>query len=243
MKILNAVCGKGTRLKLSVCVFLAFISPAASRAAYLYNLDFTPPDLGTYQVTAGSPTVQSSVGTFYNALIFAAASGGEQIRLPIGVNAPQYELQCDVLTQNLLNSDYSFGVYFGAATVRTLNFDGGLNSIYVYQSSPFLNLSLAPLTNNLVYHLYFMFDVQNSVWSVAVNGNPLFSGPLDGSALQDIRFGLAPWIGGAANAPNTHVALDNVVVSAVPEPTTAGLAATGVLLWLKLQRRNVQTRK
>jgi hypothetical protein len=134
-------------------------------------------------------------------------------------------------------------VYLDTAAVRSLNFDGGLNSIYVYQSSPFLNLSLSSLTNNSVYHLDITLDSLNSAWSVAFNGSPLFNGSLDGTSLQDIRFGLAPWIGGAANAPNTYVALDNVIVSAVPEPTVAGLAAAGVLLWLKLQRRNVHTRK
>jgi hypothetical protein len=243
MKILNAVCGKGTSLKLPVCMFLAFISPAASRAVDLYNLDFTPPDLGTYQVMAGSPSVQSTIGPFTDALVFDAVSGGEQIRLPIGTIAPQYDIQCDILPYNLLNSDYAFGVYLDTAAVRSLNFDGGLNSIYVYQSSPFLNLSLSSLTNNSVYHLDITLDSLGSAWSVAINGSPLFNGSLDGTSLQDIRFGLAPWIGGAANAPNTYVALDNVIVSAVPEPTVAGLAAAGVLLWLKLQRRNVHTRK
>ncbi len=243
MKIQNADCGKGTKLKLAVCMFLAVVLPAVSRAIELYNLDFTPPDLGTYQVMAGNPTVQSSVGPFTDALVFDAVSGGEQIRLPIGITAPEYEFQCDVLAHNLLNSDYAFGVFFDTPTVNSVNFHGGLNSVYVYQSSPFLNLSLSSLTNDLVYHLDVTLDLQNSDWSVAVNGNSLFSGPLGGLALQDIRFGLAPWIGGAANAPNTYMALDNVIVSAVPEPATAGLAVAGVLLWLNLQRRSNQIRK
>ena len=243
MKIHGAVFAAGTSFRTFACFVYLFISAATLRAVDLYNLDFTPPDLGTYQVTAGNPTVQSSVGTFYHALVFAAATGGEQIRLPIGVTAPEYELQCDVLTHNLLNSDYAFGVFFDTPTVNSVNFDGGLNSVYVYQSSPFLNLSLSSLTNDLVYHLDVTLDIQNSDWSVAINGNSLFSGPLAGSALQDIRFGIAPWIGGTANAPNTFMALDNVIVSTVPEPTVVGLAAAGVLLWLKLQRRNIQTRK
>ena len=240
MKIQNAVCGNGTSLKFTVFAFLAFISPAASRATELYDLDFTPPDLGTYQITTGNPSVQSMVGPFTNALVFDAVSGGEQIRLPIGVTAPEYEFQCDVLTHNLLNSDYAFGVFFDTPAVNSVNFHGGLNSVYLYQSSPFLNLSLSSLTNDSVYHLDITLDMQNSDWSVAINGNSLFSGPLGGLALQDIRFGLAPWISGAANAPTTYVALDNVIVSAVPEPTTAGLAVAGVLWWLKLQRRTNQ---
>ncbi len=228
MKIQNAVFRKATALCSSFCVFLALVSPEKSRAGELYNLDFTSPDLGVYQIMSGGPAVQATVGPFTHALVFNAVSGGEQIRLPIGVSAPQYELQCDVLTYNLLNSDYAFGVYLGTTAAGTVNFSGGSDSVYVYQSSPFLNLSLASLTNDSVYHLDIVLNIQNSDWSVAVNGNSLYSGPLAGSALSDIRFGLAPWIGGAANAPNTYVALDNVIVSTIPEPTVAGLAAAGV---------------
>lgn len=243
MKIREAVLVTGTSFRTFACFVCLLISAATLRAVDLYNLDFTPPELGTYQVTAGNPSVQSSVGPFTNALVFDAVTGGEQIRLPIGTVAPEYELQCDVLTHNLRNSDYAFDVFSGTPAVNTVNFDGGLNSLYVYQSVPFLNLSLSSLTDDWVYHLDVMLDLQNSEWSVAINGNSLYSGPLAGSALQDIRFGLAPWIGGAANAPNTYVALDNVIVSAIPEPAAAGLAAAGVLLWLKLQRRSIQLRK
>lgn len=243
MKILKAVYGKGTGLKLPLGVLLAVILSPASRATELYNLDFTPPDVGTYQIMAGSPSVQSTVGPLTDALVFDAVSGGEQIRLPIGATAPEYELQCDVLAQNLANSDYAFRVFFGSTTSQALIFDGGLNSVYVYQSSPFLNLSLAPLANDSVYHLDVILDLQNSDWTVAINGTQLFSGLLVGSGLQDIRFGLAPWIGGATNAPNVQVGLDNVVVSAVPEPAAAGLFVAGVWLWFRLQRRNSQTGK
>jgi hypothetical protein len=241
MTIQGGVRENTANLKLSICGLLACLSPALAPAAELYNLDFTPPDSGVYQVTAGNPTVQSTAGTLTDALVFHAVSGGEQIRLPIGVPAPQYRLQCDVLAQNLANSDYSFGVYFGTAAASTVSFSGGVNSIYVYQSSPFVNISLASLTNDSVYHLEVTLDSLNSLGSVAINGASLFSGPLGGAALQDIRFGLAPWIVGAANAPNTDVALDNVIVSAVPEPTAAALAAAAALLWLTFQRNHLQS--
>ena len=237
MKILTAAWGRGENLKSLFCVFFAFLSPAASRAVDLYNLDFTTPESGTYQITLGNPSVQSPVGPFADALVFDAVTGGEQIRLPIGTAAPQYELQCDVLAHSLLNSDYSFGIYFDTTTVRSVIFHGGLGSVYVYQSSPFLNFSLAPLADDSVYHLDVLLDTQSMDWLVAINGNLLFDGPLDGAALQDIRFGIAPWFTGAANAPNTCVALDNVIVSAVPEPAVAGLVAAGALLWLKLGNR------
>ena len=234
--------GTGTSRRIITCFVCLFISAATSRAVDLYNLDFTANELGTYQVTLGNPLVQSAVGPFTDALIFHAVAGGEQIRLPIGTAAPQYEIQFDVLAHNLLNSDYDFGVYLDTATVHAVNFHGGLNSIYVYQSSPFLNYSLAPLANDSVYHFDVALNTQSSVWSVAINGTSLFDGPCDGAVLQDIRFGIAPWIGGAANAPSTYVALDNVVVSLVPEPSAAALSFVGALVWVKFHRRNNRSR-
>jgi hypothetical protein len=240
MKIQDAVCGSTANRKWLWCGLLACLSSALAPAEELYYLDFTPPDLGAYQVMAGNPTVQATAGPLTDALVFHAVSGGEQIRLPIGAAASQYDLQCDVLAQNLANSDYAFGIYFDTEALSTVGFSGAVNSIYVYQSSPFLSFSLASLNNDSVYHLEVMLDSLNSLGSVAINGTSLFSGPLGGTALQDIRFGLAPWIGGAADAPNTDVALDNVIVS-VPEPTAAALAATAILLGLTFKRTNLQS--
>ena len=225
-----------------ICALCVVASLAAARATELYNLDFTPPDLGTYQVTLGNPLVQSSVGPFTDALVFDAVTNGGQIRLPIAMSAPEYELQFDVFAHNLVNSDYSFGMFLDGTTVRSVDFHGGLNSVYVYQANPFLNLPLASLTNDSVYHLDISLDMQGLVWSVTINGNPLFNGPLSGAGLQDIRFGISPWIGGASNAPGTFVALDNVLVSAEPEPSVAGLAAAGILLWLALRSYAVLAR-
>ncbi len=239
MKILAVVFKGRAGLKSLLGAMGLLLSPAGASAMDLYDLDFTAPEIGVYQVTAGSPAIQASVGPFTDAAVFDAETGGEQIRLPIATAAPRYELQFDLLPHNLLNSDYSFGVYFDTAVVRSVNLHGGLNGIYLYQSAPFLNLSLAVFANESVYHFAIVLDAEASEWSVALNGNSLFSGACDAAALEGIRFGISPWLGGAANAPNTYVALDNVLVSAVPEPSVAALAATGVLLGL-LGRRKVQ---
>lgn len=232
-----------TNLKLLIVALCVAAAPAAARAGELYNLDFTPPDSGTYQMTLGNPTVQSSVGPFTDALVFHAVASGEQIRLPIAMPAPGYDLQFDLFAHNVANSDYSFGVFLDGTATRSVNFHGGLNSVYAYQSIPFLNLSLISLTNDATYHLDVVLDLQSSVWSMAVNGMSLFNGPLGGAGLPDVRFGIAPWIGGAANAPDSYVALDNVQVAAVPEPPVVGLATPGILLWLQLRHRRFQARK
>ena len=232
-----------TNLKLLIFALCVAASPAAARGTELYNLDFTPPDSGTYQVALGNPTVQSSVGPFTDALVFHAVTNGEQIRLPIAMTVPEYDLQFDLFAHNLTDSDYSFSVFLDGTAIRSVNFQGGLNSVYVYQGNPFLNLSLLSLANDATYHLDVLLDLQSSVWSVAVNGMSLFNGPLDGAALEDVRFGIAPWIGGAANTPDTYVALDNVLVATVPEPSFVGLAAAGILLWLQLRHRRCQARK
>jgi hypothetical protein len=240
MNVQTAVSEIGTRLRPLVCAICVGILPPASRASALFDLDFTAPDLGAYQMVAGTPSIQASAGVFTDALIFDAVTSGEQIRLPIGVSGPRYEIGFDVLTHNLVNSGYSFGVYFDTPTVRSVNFHGGLGNVYLYQSFPFLNLSLASLVDDAVYHIDVALDAEHSAWSVVINGNPLFSGSCDAAAFQGIRFGTSRWLGSAADAPESYVALDNVRVSVVPEPSAAALAGCGVLAWLRFYRRKFQ---
>lgn len=242
MRIPSAVFGAETICRIFCCFTCVVVSAAASRSADLYNLDFTAPDVGSYQVTLGSPSVQPSVGPFTDALVFDGLPGGEQIQLPIETIAPGYNLQFDVLAHGLANSDYSFGIYLGTATAHAVRFHGGLNSVYVYQNTPFLNFSLTPFADDLAYHFDISLSAPESSWSVAINGTSLFSGPLDSTALQDIRFGISPWIGGAANAPNTYVALDNVLVSTIPEPSISALVVAGIFAWWKSNCRKNQNR-
>ena len=211
---------------------VALISSGNLVGSELFNLDFSGGETGTYEVVSGHPTLLASAGPLQDVLAVHAGVGGEQIRLPIALVGPRYDLQYDLMAHNLLASDYAFVLHFDMAGIHSLSFHGGLDSIYAYQTSPFINQILTPFTNDKVYHIGVSLDSEADVWSVAIDGNPVWTHPLNGASLTGIRFGMAPWIAGAADAPNTYVALDNVVLNAIPEPSVVTLAAAGFLFWL-----------
>ncbi len=224
------------------CISIAALSVAAasSSATELYNLDFTSNDVGTYQTIFGNPTVQSPVGPFANALVFHAVTGYDQIELPITVAAPSYDIQYDVIAHNLLNSQYAFSTFLDTAFATSVDLHGGQNSIEVFQSSPYTLENLEGFSNDQVYHFDISVDLQNNVWSMSINGTPMFSNPVNASSLQDIRFSMAPWIAGAVDGPGTYAALDNVVVTAVPEPTVFNLLIAAAIPTLYLYRRKTR---
>ncbi|MBC8094823.1 MAG: hypothetical protein H7Y43_03315 [Akkermansiaceae bacterium] len=198
-------------------------------AAEIYHLDFTQPEVGAYEIVAGNPSLQSSAGSLTDVLAFHATPGGEQIQLPVGVAGSRYELHYDLLMHGVVGSDYAFVMRLNATGLRSLNFHGGLNSIYAYQTSPFINQTLAPVLDDRVYHIGITVDAGVDFWSVAIDGVPASAHPLNGASLQSIGFGLAPWIGGALNDPNMYVAIDNIVLTVVPEPSAATILLIGLL--------------
>jgi hypothetical protein len=217
--------------RLVSCLLISLLSAGYLPAVEIYNLDFSEPETGAYQIVSGNPSVQSSAGSLNDALVFGAGVGGDQIYLPIGVTGPRYELQYDLLVHGLLDSDYAFVMRLDASGVRSLNLHGGLNSIYAYQASPFINQTVGSFSDDTVYHIGVSVDVAADLWSVAINGSPSFSSSLHGATLQGIRFGLGPWIGGAADAPGTHAAIDNLILTVIPEPSAAAFAVAGLLVW------------
>jgi hypothetical protein len=151
--------------------------------------------------------------------------------LPIEVAGSRYELQYDIVAHDLLGSDYAFVLLLDTTPVEGLSFHGGLDSIYVYQSDPFINQTLMSFSNDTVYHVGVTVDFDAGAWSVAIDGTPACSNPLNGTSFQDVRFGLAPWIAGAADAPDIYVGLDNVVLGIVPEPSAWALVLAGFPIW------------
>jgi hypothetical protein len=222
-------------------IFIAALAVAGGSvsATELYNLDFTPPEVGTYQTVFGDPSVQSPVGPFADALIFHAVTGYDQIELPIDTAGPRYDIQYDVLAHDLLNSQYAFTILLDTPEVRTVSFHGGLNSIYVFQPFPYTIANLADFANDQVYHFDISVDLEANLWSVAIDGTLMFANPINASSLEDIRFSMAPRIGGAVDAPGTYAALDNVLVSVVPEPSVFSLliAAGAPALFLYRRKR------
>lgn len=210
-----------------LCLVALFATASRVSAALLYQLDFTSPEVGAYQPIFGHPTVQSTVGPFTDALVFHAVTSYEQIELRIGGVGPSYTIEFDVLAHGLRNSQYSFGVVLDTPEVRTVTLHGGLNSVHIFQPSPYTNADVLSFLDDQVYHFALSVDLESSAWSLAIDGRQVFTNPLDAAQLQSVRFSLLPSQGNATNAPATYVALDNVVVTSVPEPLTFSLLAAG----------------
>lgn len=216
-------------------------------ATELYNLDFTSPETGTYQTVFGNPRVQASVGPFADALVLQAVTTYDQIRLRVENTAPRYDIQCDVLMHDLLNSQYLFSIFLDFDPVpnrfQSVNFHGGGNRIDTFPSAQFFSEGFA---NDRVYHFGISLDFQAIQWTLAIDGSERFTSPLNGSGLQFIRFSMAPWIGGAEDGPGIYAAIDNIVVTAVPEPSVFLLSALGAFLaaiLLLKQNRMAQCRR
>jgi hypothetical protein len=212
--------------KLVACIGVATACLSVS-ATELYNLQFGGSDVGTYQTVFGNPTVQSSVGPFAHALIFHAVATYDQILLPIAVAGPRYDIHYDALVHNLLSSQYSFGILLDTPDVHSLDFHGGLNQLQVYQ--PYLEENVGAFANDQAYHFDISVDLVAQQWSIAVDGVQVFSNALDETSLQDIRFNIGPTVLGTPNAPGVYAALDNVVVTVVPEPGFVSFCVLGVM--------------
>ena len=166
------------------------------------------------------PTVQPLVGSFTNALVFRAVTGYDQVRLNVGNIAPRYGIEYDVMVHDLLSSQYAFTIDldFDVSITRfqSVYFHGGLNRIRVFSPFSPVPASVGGFSNDQVYHFSIGLDFDTKNWSLDIDMGQRFSGVIDGPNLQSIRFSMASWIVGAVDAPGTYAAIDNVVVTAIP---------------------------
>jgi len=207
--------------------------PGHLSAADLYNINFDP---GTYESILGPLNVQPSVGPLNNALVMNAA-GSEQIGLTIGIQAPGFHIQYDVFAHNLLNSHYGFGIILDTPEVRRVDFHGDLQTVEVYQPSPYTIADVLSFSNDQLYHVDIFVNLQSNRWSVAVDGVQKYSNLFNASDLQSIRFSLAPTRGLISESPGTYVGLDNIVVTIIPEPSSLALTFNGLLVSMLCYRR------
>ena len=216
------------QVALCLLAFALCVQGQAS-ATVLYDLDFTAPEIGSYSTVFGSPTVVSSFDGLTDALLFHAVSSYDQIKLEVGAAAPGYQIGFDVVTHGLRNSQYLFTALLDTPEIRSVDFHGGLNSIYVFQ--PFSGSgTLQSLVDDAVYHLDLTIDLPANLWRISINDVPCFSSPINASDIGSIRFSLAPAILGAGDSPSTQVAIDNIRVDAIPEPSAYALTLSALVV-------------
>lgn len=211
----------------SLAALLAVLSNPL-RAETLFDIDFTPPDVGSYWLPPGSnPTVVSSFGGFSDTMLFHLNSGSdvEDMDLLWNTRYPAYTIDFDVVTQGLNSSRYEFVLYSGVGRV---SLHGGLNAVEVFQSSPYTDRAVQPFTDGVPYHFTLSADFEGNLWRLSVDGVSVYSN-IPSSTDPGIRFRLTSWYQGAAYDPNVMVALDNIRVEVVPEPSSGALLLIALL--------------
>ena len=213
--------------KLTFVAILTITSCSLS-ATELYHLTFSGNDTGSYQVDSGNPLVQPSAGAFTDALVFHcfgfdSGSPYDVIQLPLPASQSRFDIQFDILTHNLMNSQHAFFLYLDTLQVPYVCFHGGQNSINAFQPSPYTTANLAVFNDDRPYHFDISVDLPANRWSVSLDGTQLYENLINASSMESLRFSAQPWTGWAVDAPATYIALDNVIVSIVPEPSVFSL--------------------
>lgn len=206
-------------------------TPAPIQPQVLYDLDFSSPDhsvdqmvgvgIGPKRVSAvvfGTPTVRSASSALLSRpLEFDALSTYEQIRLTLPsptTRPPGYLIEFDVASTALRDSSYAFSVVLDTPAVRNLSLHGGLNSVSVFQPTPYTISNPAGFADGVKHRFTVVVDLlSNPEWRVYMDSVQIYQNVLGTNAVESIRFNLSPWIGGATDAPNVKVALDNVKVT------------------------------
>jgi hypothetical protein len=206
-------------------------TPPPIQPQVLYDLDFNSPDhsldqvvgvgVGPKRVSAvvfGTPTVRPASGALSSRpLEFDALSTHEQIRLTLpspATRPPGYLIEFDVAATALRNSSYDFSMVLDTPAVRTLSLHGGLNSVSLFQPTPYTISEPASFADGVKHRFTVVVDLlSNPQWRVYMDSVQIYQNVLGTNAVESIRFSMSPWIGGATDAPNVKVALDNVKVT------------------------------
>ena len=213
---------------------LLALATMSAHGAMVYDITFEPPthQAGSAPATgsgparissidSGSPVVTASMPLLNgNSLEFAAGAPPVQISVQIDAGLTAFVLAFNLVSQNLHTSDFAFTVGLEGSEMPTLDFHGGFGSVYVFRPLE-TNTFLQPFADGQRYLVEMTVDQPADAWRIAIDGSERFQGTLGTAGIGAITFGLAPWLGGAAADPSVKAFLDNVQVTAVPEPGTA----------------------
>lgn len=216
----------------SITLLASFLSSTAAFAqGVLYDLDFTMPEVGSYSVLYGTPAVVPSFGGMTDAMLFRArATNWDAITLSMEAQPSAYTIDFDVVTHGLRNSLYTFMIYLSTAETRNVFFHGGLNAIGVFQPFPYTDQGVQAFADDVPYHLTILADFPNNAWQLRVDGVPVYQNVFNAADIQQVAFALNGWHAAAVDNPNVQVALDNIRVEAIPEPSPCLLFSTAILV-------------
>ena len=252
---------------LSLLLGLSFsLSTQRAYALQMFNVDFESPahtigalpasgaSAGPTSVNFGSPiVVQDSIlptQSLEFQLPAAAPSqfpGNEQIEFGLGSGASSYQLSFDLSFDSLIPAEFAgegFSVLFDTPTIQNLNFQrfnpNGPIEISVFQptpSGPSFSQTIGTASDDELLQFAIDVDVASGRWTIEEGGVTLLDSDffVFGTDLESIRFSLSD----RDNNGDSRVLLDNVQISAVPEPTGLGMTLFAACLVACSRRRSV----
>jgi hypothetical protein len=242
----------------SLLIAVAFGSGALASDVVLYDVDFSAPRFtaGTVSATGGTdapssligqPLVQSTFGgALSQSLEFRTATNRPfpGIVFDIGFPAPRYHVEFDTIIESLptgtsqlfsLVARMDHSMYL----VNEFAFRDQQRVGFFSQDSTHAFGGLYPTTGvwplMQFMHVSADIDFANKHWTVHLDGTQVITGEFardPGSQLTSIEFRMQ-----ALPVPQSAALVDNILITAVPEPSTLILAGLSGLMLLMLRRR------
>jgi len=229
----------GTHVKLIISILTVLSGNINAATNIIYDINFSSPThtVGSTPTTGnsastissvnfGQPVVEESFGSLTNQpLVFNPnIHSYEQIELGLGSGFGNYKLSFDMETRNLVNSNYSFSIFFDAPNANTLNF----NYAYGYGRVKSWSANVYPqffgyYSDETLMHVEIEVDPVKKLWIIDIGDiAPAFTGSFLAwsNDIESIRFSLAPNLGDQGIDTNVFVGIDNILVTteSVPEP-------------------------
>jgi hypothetical protein len=194
----------------------------------LYDVDFGMPTHQAHQEPAvgaaidevseihlGSPKIVPELsGLVEHPLVLSGKERGEGIRLNIPPGWPKIRIEYDVVTLNLKNSGYKFGV--------SLDFRGAFQHQFLHganNQARFWPETIPPGTweEGAPTRYVIEIDLAGGRFRTWQNGVLMGSAGINATELHYLRFSLTPWTGGVVDDPSVVVGVDNIKVVGIDD--------------------------
>lgn len=221
---------------------------AQAQPVVLYDVDFSAPThaLGTTPTVGSGPlpratptdisflgggaadssaTVVSSFGALTDRPVVLEGDGSQSsiVTILFGLDdarthdADSYRLEFDLIIDALPTNADHFTLFIDAPSVNRLQFTAA-GELTVFNTALVATQTIGTYQTGALLSVAIDFDQLQWIWSIAVNGQTLFSGPAGGTGATAIRINLARIDPSGSASSVRRVALDGVRITAVPEP-------------------------
>ena len=190
----------------------------------------TPTLLSVLGAAESSATVVSAFGALSDQPLVLEGDGGESSNVTLELALPDaesYHVELDLIVDALPTTADDFVVFIDAPSINRLVFEP-TGDLRVFNSAIGTTQTIGTFAFDTPLSLAMDFDQLTWSWSIALNGSSLFTGPAQGPGATKIRLVLARFAPSGTNPGFRRVALDDLLVTAVPEPARALLLAAAI---------------